>query len=139
MKRLLQESEEEIMVTCDPPPGFPQIKRQRLCVPRASPQALPEPCQRTASHPHCGPVASAIGGDTDGGLAQRCSFGQQASSQLPSGLHSLCFRVCLSGPLICQHHHKLSRALREDQAKPSCPEALAKAVAMNSSNSFGGM
>lgn len=35
--------------------------------------------------PCCGSTASAIGGDRDGGLAQHCSFRQQASSLLHSG------------------------------------------------------
>ena len=94
MKRLLQESEEEIMVTLGSSSRLsPDKKAETLCGIKSKSSGpagtLPED---SFLPPHCGPVASATGGDTDGGLAQRCSFGQQASSQLPLGS-----TACVSG------------------------------------------
>ncbi|XP_019518871.1 PREDICTED: protein unc-13 homolog B isoform X6 [Hipposideros armiger] len=88
MKRLLQESEEEIMVTLGPSSRLSpdKAKAETVCGIKgksSSPAgSLPED---SSLPPFCGSTASAIGGDKDGGLAQHCSFGQQASSPLPLG------------------------------------------------------
>ncbi|XP_040117127.1 protein unc-13 homolog B isoform X3 [Oryx dammah] len=111
MKRLLQESEEEIMVTLGSSSRIsPDKKAETLCGIKSKSSGpagtLPED---SFLPPHCGPVASAIGGDTDGGLAQRCSFGQQASSQLPLGSIA-----CVSG--------SASQDLSSASITTSCPE-----------------
>ncbi|XP_068829828.1 protein unc-13 homolog B isoform X2 [Capricornis sumatraensis] len=111
MKRLLQESEEEIMVTLGSSSRLsPDKKAETLCGIKSKSSGpagtLPED---SFLPPHCGPVASAIGGDTDGGLAQRCSFGQQASSQLPLGS-----ATCVSG--------SASQDLSSASITTSCPE-----------------
>ncbi|KAM5258315.1 protein unc-13 homolog B isoform 6-T7 [Hipposideros larvatus] len=88
MKRLLQESEEEIMVTLGPSSRLSpdKAKAETVCGIKgksSSPAgSLPED---SSLPPFCGSTASAIGGDKDVGLAQHCSFGQQASSPLPLG------------------------------------------------------
>nr|XP_031305821.1 protein unc-13 homolog B isoform X2 [Camelus dromedarius] len=88
MKRLLQESEEEIMVTLGPSSRLSpdKAKAETVCGIKSQSSgpagSLPEDSSLPAQ---CGSVASAIGGDGDGVLAQYCSFGQQASSQLPLG------------------------------------------------------
>ncbi|XP_065734873.1 protein unc-13 homolog B-like [Phocoena phocoena] len=95
MKRLLQESEEEIMVTLGSSSRLSpdKAKVETLCGFKSKSSgpagSLPED---SFMSPHCGSVASAIGGDRDGCLAQHCSFGQQASSQLPLGS-----TACVSG------------------------------------------
>ncbi|XP_048639383.1 protein unc-13 homolog B isoform X3 [Marmota marmota marmota] len=88
MKRLLQESEEEIMVTLGPSSRLPpdKAKAETVCGIKSKSSgptgSLPEDSSLLAC---CGSAASAIGGDRDGDLAQLCSFGQQANSQLPLG------------------------------------------------------
>lgn len=88
MKRLLQESEEEIMVTLGPSSRLSpdKAKAETVCgIKSKSPGptgSLPEDGSLLAC---CGSAASAIGGDREGDLAQLCSFGQQANSQLPLG------------------------------------------------------
>lgn len=140
MKRLLQESEEEIMVTLGSSSRLSpdKAKAETLCGIKSKSSGpagtLPED---SFLPPHCGPVASAIGGDTDGGLAQHCSFGQQASSQLPLGS-----TACVSGSASQDlSSASITRSCPEpserDQAKPLLSEALAKAVAMNSKNLWG--
>ncbi|XP_057579612.1 protein unc-13 homolog B isoform X2 [Hippopotamus amphibius kiboko] len=95
MKRLLQESEEEIMVTLGSSSRLSpdKAKAETLCGIKSKSSgpagSLPED---SVLPPHYGSVASAIGGDRDGGLAQHCNFGQQASSQLPLGS-----TACISG------------------------------------------
>ncbi|XP_024851550.1 protein unc-13 homolog B isoform X2 [Bos taurus] len=112
MKRLLQESEEEIMVTLGSSSRLSpdKAKAETLCGIKSKSSGpagtLPED---SFLPPHCGPVASAIGGDTDGGLAQHCSFGQQASSQLPLGS-----TACVSG--------SASQDLSSASITRSCPE-----------------
>uniref|UniRef100_A0A452SKE3 Unc-13 homolog B n=1 Tax=Ursus americanus TaxID=9643 RepID=A0A452SKE3_URSAM len=88
MKRLLQESEEEIMVTLGPSSRLSpdKSKSETTCGIKSKSsgpiESLPED---SSLLPHCGSTASAIGGDRDGGLAQHCSFEQQAGSQFPLG------------------------------------------------------
>uniref|UniRef100_A0A8C0KVG8 Unc-13 homolog B n=1 Tax=Canis lupus dingo TaxID=286419 RepID=A0A8C0KVG8_CANLU len=88
MKRLLQESEEEIMVTLGPPSRLSpdKAKSETMCGIKSKYsgpiESLPED---RSLLPHCGSTASAIGGDRDGGLAQHCNFEQQAGSQFPLG------------------------------------------------------
>lgn len=88
MKRLLQESEEEIMVTLGPSSRLSpdKAKAETVCGIKgksSSPAgSLPED---SSLPPCCGSTASASCGDKDGGLAQHCSFGQQASSPLTLG------------------------------------------------------
>uniref|UniRef100_A0A8B9X950 Unc-13 homolog B n=1 Tax=Bos mutus grunniens TaxID=30521 RepID=A0A8B9X950_BOSMU len=112
MKRLLQESEEEIMVTLGSSSRLSpdKAKAETLCGIKSKSSGpagtLPED---SFLPPHCGPVVSAIGGDTDGGLAQHCSFGQQASSQLPLGS-----TACVSG--------SASQDLSSASITRSCPE-----------------
>ncbi|KAF3821283.1 hypothetical protein GH733_011436 [Mirounga leonina] len=95
MKRLLQESEEEIMVTLGPSSRLSpdKAKSETVCGIKGKSsgpiESLPED---SSLLPHCGSTASAIGGDRDGGLAQHCSFEQQAGSQFPLGS-----TVCASG------------------------------------------
>uniref|UniRef100_A0A8C3YGH3 Unc-13 homolog B n=1 Tax=Catagonus wagneri TaxID=51154 RepID=A0A8C3YGH3_9CETA len=95
MKRLLQESEEEIMVTLGPSSRLSpdKAKAETLCGIKNKSSgpagSLPEDNFLPSS---CGSVASATDRDRDGGLAQHCSFGQQASSQLP-----LDSTACVSG------------------------------------------
>ncbi|XP_043342552.1 protein unc-13 homolog B isoform X1 [Cervus canadensis] len=112
MKRLLQESEEEIMVTLGSSSRLSpdKAKAETVCGIKSKSSGpagtLPED---SFLPPHCGPVASAIGGDTDGGLAQRCSFGQQASGQLPLGS-----TACVSG--------SASQDLSSASITTSCPK-----------------
>nr|XP_020736117.1 protein unc-13 homolog B isoform X1 [Odocoileus virginianus texanus]XP_020736118.1 protein unc-13 homolog B isoform X1 [Odocoileus virginianus texanus] len=112
MKRLLQESEEEIMVTLGSSSRLSpdKAKAETVCGIKSKSSGpagtLPED---SFLPPHCGPVASAIGRDTDGGLAQRCSFGQQASGQLPLGS-----TACVSG--------SASQDLSSASITTSCPE-----------------
>ncbi|XP_069332643.1 protein unc-13 homolog B isoform X1 [Eulemur rufifrons] len=88
MKRLLQESEEEIMVTLETSSRLSpdKAKAETMCGIKSKSSgpagALPED---NSLAPWCGSAASAIGGEKDGDLAQLCSFGQQANSQLPLG------------------------------------------------------
>ncbi|CAD7687626.1 unnamed protein product [Nyctereutes procyonoides] len=88
MKRLLQESEEEIMVTLGPPSRLSpdKAKSETMCGIKSKYsgpiESLPED---RSLLPHCGSTASAIGGERDGGLAQHCNFEQQAGSQFPLG------------------------------------------------------
>ncbi|KAG8505973.1 Protein unc-13B [Galemys pyrenaicus] len=88
MKRLLQESEEEIMVTLGPSSRLSPDKAKAetvCCVKNKSPGPAGS-LSEDSSLPSCyGAIASAIGGDKDGGLAQHCNFGQQANDQLPLG------------------------------------------------------
>ncbi|XP_032978780.1 protein unc-13 homolog B isoform X2 [Rhinolophus ferrumequinum] len=88
MKRLLQESEEEIMVTLGPSSSLSpdKAKAETGChIKSKSPSPAGSLTEDSSLPPCCGSAASAIGGDNDGGLAQHCSFGQQASSPLPLG------------------------------------------------------
>lgn len=88
MKRLLQESEEEIMVTlgssCRLSPD--KAKAETVCGIKSKSSgpagSLPED---SSLPPCCGSTASAIDGDRDGDLAQHCSFGQEAGCLLPLG------------------------------------------------------
>uniref|UniRef100_A0A2I3G2U2 Unc-13 homolog B n=1 Tax=Nomascus leucogenys TaxID=61853 RepID=A0A2I3G2U2_NOMLE len=88
MKRLLQESEEEIMVTLGPSSRLSpdKAKAETMCGTKSKSSgpagSLPED---NSLPPCCGSAALAIGGDRDGDLAQLCSFGQQNNSQLPLG------------------------------------------------------
>ncbi|XP_014652955.1 PREDICTED: protein unc-13 homolog B isoform X2 [Ceratotherium simum simum] len=95
MKRLLQESEEEIMVTMGPSSKLSpdKAKVETMCgiKSKSSGPAGSSP-EDSSLTPRCGSVASATGGDRNGGQAQRCSFGQQASSQLLLGS-----TACVSG------------------------------------------
>ncbi|XP_058379416.1 protein unc-13 homolog B isoform X2 [Diceros bicornis minor] len=95
MKRLLQESEEEIMVTMGPSSKLSPDKAKVETVwgikSKSSGPAGSSP-EDSSLPPRCGSVASATGGDRNGGQAQRCSFGQQASSQLLLGS-----TACVSG------------------------------------------
>lgn len=88
MKRLLQESEEEIMVTLGPSSRLSpdKAKSETMCGIKSKSSGPAESLPEDSSLlPHCGSTASAISGDRDGGLAQHCSFEQQTSSQLPLG------------------------------------------------------
>uniref|UniRef100_A0A2K5Z3W9 Unc-13 homolog B n=1 Tax=Mandrillus leucophaeus TaxID=9568 RepID=A0A2K5Z3W9_MANLE len=84
MKRLLQESEEEIMVTLGPSSRLSpdKAKAETMCSTKSKSSgpagSLPED---NSLPPCCGSAALAIGGDRDGDLAQLCSFGQQNNSQ----------------------------------------------------------
>ncbi|KAM9207457.1 uncharacterized protein PS065_015147 [Dugong dugon] len=95
MKRLLQESEEEIMVTLGPSTRLSpdKAKAETMCGIKNKSSgpagSLPED---SVLSPSCESAALAIGGDRNGGLAQHCSFGQQANSQLPLGS-----TACVSG------------------------------------------
>ncbi|XP_057354785.1 protein unc-13 homolog B isoform X2 [Manis pentadactyla] len=88
MKRLLQESEEEIMVTLGPSsrPTPDKAKGETVCGIKSKSLgptgSLPED---TFLPLHCESTASAPGGDRNGGLAQHCSFAQTTSRQLPLG------------------------------------------------------
>lgn len=88
MKRLLQESEEEIMVTLGSSSRLSpdKDKAETVCGIKSKSSgpagSLPED---SSLPPCCGSTASAIDGDRDGDLAQHCSFGQEASSPLPLG------------------------------------------------------
>nr|XP_023485362.1 protein unc-13 homolog B isoform X2 [Equus caballus] len=84
MKRLLQESEEEIMVTLGPSSRLSpdKAKAETVCgIKSKSSGPAGSSLEGSSVPPHCGSVASATSGDRDGGLAQHCSFGQQASIQ----------------------------------------------------------
>ncbi|XP_028001931.2 protein unc-13 homolog B isoform X1 [Eptesicus fuscus] len=88
MKRLLQESEEEIMVTLGPSSRISpdKAKAETMCGIKSKSSGPAESLPEDSSMPpRCGSTASAIGGDRDGGLAQYSSFGQEASSPLPLG------------------------------------------------------
>ncbi|XP_042551875.1 protein unc-13 homolog B isoform X2 [Dipodomys spectabilis] len=94
MNRLLQESEEEIMVTLGSSRLFlDKAKAETMCVIKdksSDPvESLPED---NSLPPCCGSTALAIGGDRDGDLAQLCSCGKQVNSQLPLGS-----TACVSG------------------------------------------
>ncbi|XP_054440667.1 protein unc-13 homolog B isoform X1 [Pteronotus mesoamericanus] len=88
MKRLLQESEEEIMVTLGSSSRLSpdKAKAETMCGIKSKSSgpagSLPEDSSLT---PCCGSTASAIDGDRDGDLAQHCNFGQEAGSPLPLG------------------------------------------------------
>ncbi|KAM6183730.1 uncharacterized protein O8D03_011248 [Erethizon dorsatum] len=88
MKRLLQESEEEIMVTLGPSSKLSpeKVKAETVCGIKnksSSPAgSLPEDNSLLSC---CGSAASGTSGDKDGGLVQLCGFGQEANSQLPLG------------------------------------------------------
>ncbi|XP_036116417.1 protein unc-13 homolog B isoform X1 [Molossus molossus] len=85
MKRLLQESEEEIMVTLGPSSRLSsdKAKAETMCGIKGKSSGPAESLSEDSSlSPCCGSTASAIGGDRDGGLAQHCGFGQEASSPL---------------------------------------------------------
>ncbi|XP_073907626.1 protein unc-13 homolog B isoform X3 [Castor canadensis] len=95
MKRLLQESEEEIMVTLGPSSRLSseKAKAETVCGNKSKSSgpagSLPED---NSLPPCCESTSVAIGGDRDGDLARLCSFGQQANSQLPLGS-----TICISG------------------------------------------
>ncbi|KAM6170664.1 protein unc-13 homolog B [Rhynchocyon petersi] len=84
MKRLLQESEEEIMVTLGPSTRLSPVKTKAETVCGIK-NKYSGPAGSTAVSPTCASAALATGGDRNGGLAQHCSFGQQASRQLVLG------------------------------------------------------
>ncbi|XP_030741196.1 protein unc-13 homolog B isoform X2 [Echinops telfairi] len=110
MKRLLQESEEEIMVTLAPSPRLSPDKakeepmygiKNKSLGPAGS---LPEDSALCTS---CASVPSAIERNRNGDLAQHCSFGQQTNSQLDS-------TPCTS--------ESASRDLSPTSMTMSCPE-----------------
>ncbi|KAM5328366.1 protein unc-13 homolog B isoform 1-T1 [Glossophaga mutica] len=88
MKRLLQESEEEIMVTLGSSSRLSpdKAKAETVCGIKSKSSgpagSLPED---SSLPPCCGSTASAIDGDRDGDLAQHCSFGQEAGCLVPLG------------------------------------------------------
>ncbi|XP_021107161.1 protein unc-13 homolog B isoform X2 [Heterocephalus glaber] len=88
MKRLLQESEEEIIVTLGPSSKLSpeKVKAETVCSIKNKSSgpagSLPED---NSLLPCCGSAASVTGRDKDGDLVQLCSFGQHANSQLPLG------------------------------------------------------
>ncbi|XP_048224829.1 protein unc-13 homolog C-like [Perognathus longimembris pacificus] len=85
MNRLLQESEEEIMVTLGPSRLFlDKAKAETMYgIKGKSSEPVGSLPEDNSLPPCCGSTASAIGGDRDGDLAQLCSCGKQANSQLP--------------------------------------------------------
>ncbi|XP_049752448.1 protein unc-13 homolog B isoform X1 [Elephas maximus indicus] len=95
MKRLLQESEEENMVTLGLSTRLSpdKAKAEAMCGNKNKSSgpagSLPEDSVLSPSYES---AASAIGGARNGSLAQHCSFGQQANSQLPLGS-----TACVSG------------------------------------------
>lgn len=88
MKRLLQESEEEIMVTLGPSSRLSTDKAKAESV-SGSKSKSSGPAgsllEDNSLSTCCESAASTIGGDRDGDLAQLRSFGQQANSQPPLG------------------------------------------------------
>ncbi|XP_069865469.1 protein unc-13 homolog B isoform X2 [Dipodomys merriami] len=94
MNRLLQESEEEIMVTLGSSRLFlDKAKAETMCVIKGKSSDPVESLPEDNSLPPCsGSTALAIGGDRDGDLAQLCSCGKQVNSQLPLGS-----TACVSG------------------------------------------
>ncbi|XP_060055217.1 protein unc-13 homolog B isoform X2 [Erinaceus europaeus] len=105
MKRLLQESEEEVMVTLGPSSRLSPDKAKAETVCGINNKSLDPsgPIPEDSSLPSCsGPIAPAIGGEKDGGLAQHCSFGQQINNQF-----SLSSTVHASG-VGCQEHSAAS-------------------------------
>ncbi|XP_029423800.1 protein unc-13 homolog B isoform X2 [Nannospalax galili] len=86
MKRLLRESEEEIMVTLGPSSSLSpdKVKAETMC---GSKNKSSGPTRSLSEDsfalPCCGSTASSTGGEKDGDLAQLCSFGQQVNSHLP--------------------------------------------------------
>lgn len=95
MKRLLQESEEEIMVTLGPSSRLSpdKAKTETVCGVKSKSSGQTGSLPDDNSLPSCCEAsASPIDGDKDGGLAQHCSYGQQANNQLPLGS-----TVCASG------------------------------------------
>lgn len=87
MKRLLQESEEEIMVTLGPPSRISpdKAKAETMCGIKSQSPGPAEFLPEDSSLPPCGSTASAISEDREGGLVQYSSSGQEASSLLPLG------------------------------------------------------
>lgn len=95
MKRLLQESEEEIMVTLESSSRISpdKAKAETVCDIKSKSSGPAESSPEDSSLPPCcGSTASAIDGDRDRGLAQYSSFGQEFSSPL-----SLGSTACASG------------------------------------------
>nr|XP_045000926.1 protein unc-13 homolog B isoform X5 [Jaculus jaculus] len=92
MKRLLQESEEEIMVTLGPSSRLsPDKVKAETMYGVISKSSGPAGSLSEDNLPSCyGSAASATNGDKDGD--RLCSFGQQASSHLP-----LASAACVSG------------------------------------------
>ncbi|XP_037706902.1 uncharacterized protein LOC119545456 [Choloepus didactylus] len=87
MKRLLHESE-EITITLGPSsllsPG--KAKAETICgIKNKSSGSAGSSLEDSSLLPHCVSVVAATGGNRDGGMAQHCSFEQQAKSQLPLG------------------------------------------------------
>ncbi|XP_058528161.1 protein unc-13 homolog B isoform X9 [Ochotona princeps] len=114
MKRLLQESEEEIMVTLGPSSRVSpdKAKAETVCGNKnKSSDPAGSLLEDNSLPPCCGSAASAIGGDRDRDLAQPGSFGQQTSNQLPLGS-----TVSVSGPA--------SRDLSPASLATSCEELL---------------
>ncbi|XP_010617595.1 protein unc-13 homolog B isoform X2 [Fukomys damarensis] len=88
MKRLLQESEEEIMVTLGPSSKLSpeKVKAETLCSFKNKASGPAGSLLEDNSLLSCyGSAASVTGRDKDGDLVQICSLGQQANSQLPLG------------------------------------------------------
>ncbi|XP_053425491.1 protein unc-13 homolog B isoform X2 [Nycticebus coucang] len=91
MKRLLQESEEEIMVTLGPSSRLSpdKAKAETVCGIKSKSSGPAGALREDNSLvPCCGLATSVIGGEKDGDLAQLCSFGQQANSQPPVASNS---------------------------------------------------
>ncbi|XP_063081857.1 protein unc-13 homolog B isoform X6 [Cavia porcellus] len=96
MKRLLQESEEEIMVTLGPPSQLSpeKVTAETVCAIENKPSGPAGSVPEDSSLLPCyGSAASGTGGDKDGGPVQLCSLGQP-NGQLPLGSTS---RVSESG------------------------------------------
>ncbi|XP_040860479.1 protein unc-13 homolog B isoform X3 [Ochotona curzoniae] len=114
MKRLLQESEEEIMVTLGPSSRVSpdKAKAETVCGNKnKSSDSTGSLLEDNSLPPCCGSAASAIGGDRGRDLAQPGSFGQQTSNQLPLGS-----TASASGPA--------SRDLSPASLATSCEEPL---------------
>ncbi|XP_013378422.1 PREDICTED: uncharacterized protein LOC106150334 [Chinchilla lanigera] len=88
MKRLLQESEEEIMVTLGPSSKLSpeRVKAEAVCgIENKSSGPAGSLPEDNSLLPCCGSAASGTGGDKYGGPVQLCSFGLKANSHLPLG------------------------------------------------------
>ncbi|XP_040595367.1 protein unc-13 homolog B isoform X8 [Mesocricetus auratus] len=95
MKRLLRESEEEIMLTLGPSSSLSpdKVRAETICGVKSKSTgptgSLPED---SFLPPCCESTDSTATGERDGDLTQRCSFEQQANSRLP-----LASAACVSG------------------------------------------
>lgn len=86
MKRLIQESDEESMVTLGSSSRVStnKTKVESICGINSKTSGSAGSLLEDSSLPPCSDSKDlANGGDKDGGLAQLCNFGQQASHQLP--------------------------------------------------------